>query len=136
MSLLSTFKHSLWRILTERMHLDFKLRSGISVIVRNYADWCTYNDLFVNAEYTEAITDAITEWGPVAAQERLCVLDLGANMGYFSLQLADIFLQKCSVGKLEVSLFEASPKVTEELKRRVLIGSDRVGVQIVNGLVG
>ena len=120
----------------ERMHLDFQLRSGIKVIVRNYADWCTYNDLFVNAEYTPAIDDAIAEWAPAAGRERLCVLDLGANTGYFTLQLADIFLRKCPVGELAVRLVEASPDVAAELARRLVIHDARVAAKIINGLVG
>jgi hypothetical protein len=37
MSLASTIKHFLWRVLTKRMHLDFTLRSGINGIIRNRA---------------------------------------------------------------------------------------------------
>ena len=136
MALLSNIKHYLWRVLTERMHLDFTLRSGIKVIIRNYADWCTYNDLFVNGEYKEAMDDAIAEWMPGAGKERLCVLDLGANTGYFTLQMADTFLHRCPVGNLAVCPVEASPKVAEELRRRLNIPGERVDVKIVNGLVG
>lgn len=120
----------------ERMRLDFQLRSGIKVIIRNYADWCTYNDLFVNGEYKDAIDDAIAEWMPNAGQERLNVLDLGANMGYFTLQLADIFLHRCPVGNLAICPVEASAKVAEELRRRLVIPRERVDVKITRGLVG
>lgn len=136
MSLTRTIKHFLWRVLTKRMHLDFTLRSGISVIIRNYADWCTYNDLFVNGEYKAAIDDALAEWSPNAARERLCVLDLGANTGYFTLQMADVFLHRCPVGELAIRPVEASPKVAEELRSRLIIPGTRVDAKIVNGLVG
>ncbi len=118
------------------MHLDFRLRSGIDVIVRNYADWCTYNDLFVNGEYSEAIVEAIAEWQPAAGKEPLYVLDLGANTGYFTLQLADMFLQKCPLGTLAVRLVEASPKVAAELSRRLVINNRRVVPTVINGLAG
>ena len=136
MSLASTIKHFIWKVLTKRMHLDYTLRSGINVIVRNYADWCTYNDLFVNGEYREAIDDAIAEWTPNAGKERLCVLDLGANTGYFTLQMADIFLHKCPIGELAIRSIEASPMVAEELSRRLNIPGTRVDAKIVNGLAG
>ena len=136
MPLISTIKHHLWRVITQRMHFDFRLRSGIDVIVRNYADWCTYNDLFVNGEYSDAITDAIAEWKPAAETEPLCVLDLGANTGYFTLQLADMFLQKCPLGTLKVRLVEASPKVATELRRRLVIKDSRVVPTVINGLAG
>ena len=136
MSLAGTIKHFIWKVLTKRMHLDFTLRSGINVIIRNYADWCTYNDLFVNGEYKEAIDDAIAEWTPNAGKERLCVLDLGANTGYFTLQIADIFLHKCLVGELAIRPIEASPTVAEELRRRLVIPGTRVDAKIVNGLAG
>lgn len=136
MSLASTIKHFLWRVLTKRMHLDFTLRSGINVIIRNYADWCTYNDLFVNGEYKEAIDDTLAEWTPNAGKERLCVLDFGANTGYFTLQMADIFLHRCPVGELAIRPVEASPKVTAELRRRLVIPGKRVDAKITSGLVG
>lgn len=136
MAIISNVKRFLWRILTKRMHLDFTLRSGINVIIRNYADWCTYNDLFVNGEYREPIEDALREWQLAPNREPLCVLDLGANTGYFTLQLADIFLQKTQTGALSVCLVEASPRVTAELRRRLVIPDSRVKTNILNGLAG
>jgi FkbM family methyltransferase len=136
MPLLANFKHYLWGALMKRMHLDYHLRSGIQVIVRNYADWCIYNDLFVNGEYDEAIADTLAEWMPSAGRERLCVLDLGANTGYFTLQLADTFLRQCPAGRLAVALVEASSRVAAELKRRLVIPGDRVEAKVVNGLAG
>jgi len=136
MPLLANFKHYLWGALMKRMHLDYHLRSGIQVIVRNYADWCIYNDLFVNGEYNRAIDDTIAEWTPNAGKERLCVLDLGANTGYFVLQIADIFLHRCPVGELAIRPVEASPKVAEELRRRLVIPGTRVDAKITSGLVG
>ena len=61
---------------------------------------------------------------------------MGANTGFFTLQLADIFLQKCPVGTLAVRLVEASPKVADELQRRLVIPGGRVDAKIINGLVG
>lgn len=136
MSLISTIKHTVWRVITERMHLDFTLRSGIKVIVRNYADWCTYNDLFVNGEYREAMDDAIAEWKTNGGAERLCVLDLGANTGYFTLQMADMFLRKCPLGELTICPVEASPNVEAELRRRLVIPGNRVDAKVCAGLVG
>lgn len=136
MSILSSIKHYLWEVVTKRMHLDYTLRSGIKVVVRNYTDWCTYNDLLVNGEYRDAIDDAIAEWSPKAGLERLCVLDLGANTGYFAIQMADVFLTRCPVGEMALRPIEASAKVAMELQRRLVIPGNRVDAQIISGLVG
>jgi FkbM family methyltransferase len=57
-------------------------------------------------------------------------------MGYFTLQLADIFLQKTQTGGLSVCVVEASPRVTAELRRRLVIPDSRVKTNILNGLAG
>jgi FkbM family methyltransferase len=131
MNLVRSLKRHVWRTATSRMHLNWTLRSGIPVIVRNYADWCTYNEVFVNQEYTQSLLDLLTE-----EQPHLEVLDLGANAGYFSLLLADLFLQRNRRGTLHLLLVEGSPDLSQELHERVRIADERVTVEIVSGLVG
>lgn len=112
------------------MHLDWKLRSGLPIIIRSYADWCSYNEMFANAEYTEPIIDAL------AASDRLAVLDLGANVGYFTLRLLDLYLQQTNTREISVWMVEASPELCEELTERVKVNDGGIRLSIVNGLVG
>ena len=123
-------KRLIWSYLTRSMHLDWNLRSGIPIIIRSYADWCSYNEMFANAEYTKPIMDAL------AARDRLAVLDLGANVGYFSLRLLDLYLQQTEMRAISVWMVEASPGLCKELRQRVVVKRGGVDLSIVSGLVG
>ena len=125
------FKRFLWAKLMARMHLDWNLRSGVRVIIRSYADWCTFNEVFANDEYSLPIRECIASGaGP------LRVLDLGANFGYFTLKLADLHGQERPGGDLSVWMVEASPSVCEELRRRMDSSKARLKWSVINGLVG
>ena len=111
--------------------MNWTLRSGVRVILRSYADWCSYNEIFVNDEYTMPIRETIAS---VAGPLR--VLDLGANFGYFTLKLADMFSQERASNDLSVWMVEASGSVCEELKRRIGQSGARIQWTVTNGLVG
>lgn len=124
-------KRFLWRFLTNRLHLEWTLPSGVKLKIRSYADWCTYNEVFVSQEYKQAVCETLAE-----NKDRLCVLDLGANTGYFSLMLIDQFLRAHNNGLLMLRPVEASPSTVCELKHRLTFKNNRLDVQVVSGLVG
>lgn len=62
-----------------RMRLDWRMPSGIPLQIRSYGDWCIYNEVFVNGEYDEAISELLRS----TSSGRLRILDLGANTGFF-----------------------------------------------------
>jgi len=113
------------------MHLDWTLRSGVRVIIRSYADWCSFNEVFANDEYTVPIRESIA-----SAARPLRVLDLGANFGYFTLKLADAYGQERNTGDLCVWMVEASPAVCAELRRRIELSRAKMQWSVINGLVG
>ena len=115
----------------ERMHLDWSLRSGVRVIIRSYADWCSYNEVFANDEYTVPLRELMT-----GGARPLRVLDLGANFGYFTLKLADQIRQEWPAADLSVWMVEASPSVCTELRRRMDFSNTKMKWTITNGLVG
>jgi FkbM family methyltransferase len=129
-----SIKDWVWRKLCERMHLDWTLPSGVKVQLRSYADWCIYNEIFVCGEYDAAIDHTLAN--PVAATGApLRVLDLGANVGYFSLRFADLCLRRQRTA--ELTLVEPSPDSASELRHRMAV-LERLGVTVTikEGLVG
>ena len=115
----------------ERMHLNWNLRSGVRVIIRSYADWCSYNEVFANDEYTVPLREVLA-----AGARPLRVLDLGANFGYFTLRLADQIRQEWPNEELSVWMVEASPGVSTELRRRMDFSKAKIKWTVTNGLVG
>lgn len=117
------------------LDLECVLRSGIRVRVRSHPDWVIYNEVIVNGEYDAVIRETLDRH-PVSGPMQ--VVDLGANVGYFSFRFADLYLQRFgATGDLRLTLVEGSPAVFTELKQRVLnepFLRDRT--QLVNGLVG
>jgi FkbM family methyltransferase len=103
----------------------------VRVILRSYADWCSYNEIFVNDEYTRPIRESVA-----SGASPLRVLDLGANFGYFALKLADVFLQERPSDELVVWMVEASPTVCAELRHRMESSQARMKWTVTHGLVG
>jgi len=128
---LRSLKRRAWSFLSRKMNLDWKLRSGVSILIRNYAEWCTFNDIFTNDEYGLALTETLKDSGA-----DLRVLDLGANVGFFTIRLVDLMLQEHSERRLSLTLIEGSADVCAELRRRVAIKDERIKIEVLNGLVG
>lgn len=114
--------------------LSHELSSGYVVRIESYADWTIYNDIFVDQEYDPAITAALSS----KAADSVVILDLGANVGFFTLRVAEL-LHRIGLRdvKLQMILVEGSPSVFRKLTGRlngqpILSGRYRA----VNGLVG
>jgi FkbM family methyltransferase len=125
------FKMVLWK----QLGLKWKLQSGIVVRIKNEAEWVIYNDIFVDGEYDLPIKQAISS---AAANRPFNVIDIGANVGFFTLRLADL-IWRSGISELDyqVTLVEGSPKVFEMLKTR--LAEQRVltdNLKLVHGLVG
>jgi len=91
----------------------WKLRSGIQVEVENDSDWFVYNEIFANKEYDKAFEEFI----PTASATPL-ILDLGANVGYFSIRVADE-LEEAGLKNYRILSLEAHPTNFNVLSRRV-----------------
>ena len=127
--LVQPLRRLLWRLPNLRRCLP----SGLQLTVESPADWTIYNDIFADGEYDEAIR-ACLDGAP--ADRPLAVLDLGANVGYFTLRLADAALRR-GRPDFQIVAVEASPKLVSELGRRLLAQrslADRV--RLVQGLAG
>lgn len=121
------------RILWMLPNLRRRLPSGLDLVVADPADWVLYNDIFAEGEYDEVIRAALQAAPP---GRPLRVLDLGANVGYFSLRLADLALRGGKVD-FRITAVEASPRLVRQLQRR-LRSQDGLGsrLEVVCGLAG
>src|SRR5690242_4474626 len=78
------FGGKLWSILRP----EWTLPSGLKVTVGSWAEWVTYNDIFVDGEYDVPIRHAIDHAEPDAV-----ILDIGANVAYFALRFSDLWMR-------------------------------------------
>lgn len=93
-----------------------KLPSGLTVEVRSSAEWAVYNDIFVDGEYDSAINVLSS---PTSTEMPL-IVDLGANVGYFALRFADLWLRrKGDYQNFSLVGVEGSPPTYRELMRRM-----------------
>jgi FkbM family methyltransferase len=130
-----SLKPWLWKKLSGLMHLHYRLPSGIEVRITSFSDWCIYNDIFVAGEYDDAI-DAAMDRAKGGASFR--VVDLGANVGFFTLRVLDRMIRrKISFPVVDCLLVEASPRLQEPIYWHLdSVGMAGLRIKIVNGLVG
>lgn len=105
-----------WDARLFRLELGWELASGYHASIRNRAEWNVYNDLFVDGEYDAAIdaTLAAARDEPVAT-----IVDLGANVGFFTLRFLDRWQRLGSRPALRFILVEGSEPIFLELETRV-----------------
>jgi FkbM family methyltransferase len=115
------------------LNLTWTLPSGVRIRMAHPADWCCYNEIFVNGDYDAAIRMAIATAGGRA----LRVADVGANAGFFTLRVADLLRQRGESAAFAATLIEASRRLCAEARVRVC-GENGLGahVNIVCGLAG
>lgn len=121
----------LWR----RHGLTWQLPSGLHARVESLSDWVVYNEIFVDREYDESIDHALAAAEP---GRPVTVLDLGANVGYFSLRVADRVRQVGGSMRAALTLVEGHPTTFRELEarwRRQPLDA-RTAVRLVKGMAG
>jgi FkbM family methyltransferase len=106
----------LYQSLYKWMGLENTLRSGITLQVASKGEWWVYNDIFVNGEYDVPILQCLQTCSPLRP---LTVLDLGANVGYFTLRVVDLIRQTRPEQRVDATMVEASPRVFGELETRM-----------------
>jgi FkbM family methyltransferase len=93
------------------------LPTGLQVCAENLWDWTVYEEIFLRGCYDVAIRRAITSMSP---GDPLHVLDLGSNLGFFTLRVVDLLRQaKGSESALNAILVDASAAAVAESRRRL-----------------
>lgn len=92
---------------------NWTLRSGITLKITNDSDWFVFNEIFTNKEY-----DPVFVLFLQSVSDRPLILDLGANVGYFTLKVADELIQ-ASFKQFDIIALEASLINFEVLQNRV-----------------
>lgn len=115
-----------WKLLK----LTFKLKSGLLVTVNNDTDFIVFQEIFINKEYETAINSFLNQ----DLKDPL-ILDLGANVGYFSLRISDELLLK-NVDKFSSYCIEASVNNFKTLLKRIDQPLLKDKISAVRGLAG
>ena len=138
----SRIRERYWRIKSRFLYqslygfldLEHTLNSGIKVKVASKGEWWTYNDIFVNGEYDVPINAALE----ASPGQTFVVLDLGANVGYFTVRVIDLIRRRgLDSTSVDITMVEGSPETFEELERR--IKAQPLGcasIRRVHGLIG
>jgi FkbM family methyltransferase len=124
----------LYQSLYSRLNLEHTLNSGLKVKVASKGEWWAYNEIFVNGEYDVPIQAALR----TSSAKPFVVLDLGANVGYFTFRVFDVIAQQhLDHVRPDITMVEGSPETFGTLEERVR--SQRLAaasVRMVNRLVG
>src|SRR5262249_49618309 len=117
------------------LDLRWTLPSGISVRIANYAEWVVYNEIFTSGEYDAAISQALDS-APDAPS--LHIVDLGANVGFFTLHVVDWLRQRRTERRgLKSTAVEGNRRLIEEFRSRVLVENAlSASVRLAHGLIG
>jgi len=119
--------------LLSRSDLKVTLSSGIRIRLDSYADWIIYNEIFADGEYREAVELSLSS---LERGRKPVFVDLGANVGFFTLYLMDSLRRKYK-GPFEIKAVEGSPTVFRKLESRVRTQTvSGESIRFYNGLVG
>lgn len=123
----------LYQTLYRSLHLEHRLRSGLTVKVQSMGEWWVYNDIFVDGEYDLAIETALRRAPQPGTSRPFTVLDLGANLGFFAFRVLDLM----PGNNLDITMVEGSPKTFAEMRSRMNAAEIQpVQEKLVCGLVG
>lgn len=119
----------MWRLLAPH----WRLKSGVTVEMSSEADWIIFSDIFLDGEYDEPIArmHAALPNGPWT------VVDIGANVGLFTLRLVDrIRSYQAASSKLNIHAIEGAPSSYKILLRRLAFAGCGDMVTPHLGLIG
>jgi len=117
------------------LDLRVESESGLECTLRNRSDWLAFQEIFVRREYESAVDLALARY---RFEKEFRVLDLGANIGLFTLYTIDRALTAgVDAGRLRVLAIEGNPTTYQRLDPCVRAWRRSVpGLESVHGLVG
>ena len=117
-----------WKLLRP----TYGFASGVKVVLRDDSDWYIYNEIFVEGDYDAAIDMAIQTTRGI----QFNVLDIGANIGLFTLRAAHKILTGSNRLDFRITAVEGNPSTAERLRNCIAENGLADVVEVVHGLVG
>jgi FkbM family methyltransferase len=116
--------------------LDLTWQTRVRLRVGAYHEWVFYNEIFVSGEYDQAL--ALVLDAPRDNGAPLQILDVGANVGFFTLRAVDRLLGRGGrLDSVAITAFEANEAFAREYEARVFVDNGLGSrVRLVPGLVG
>lgn len=121
----------------QRPCLFNSLSSGLEVQIGDYYDWFVFFEIFAAQCYAPGVKVALSLRNYWSEQFPFRVVDLGANVGYFTLYIADQLINKKI--PFDITCVEGSPRNAQELRLRFHqqpTNQFAGKVSVYNGLVG
>jgi hypothetical protein len=113
-----------WRVKSKLLYqsfhsflkLEHTLDSGLTIKAESKGEWWIYKDIFVNCEYDVPIRAALA----ASSNQPFVVLDLGANVGYFTFRVLDLIRRQHFDHILpDITMVEGSPDTIGKLQHRI-----------------
>lgn len=123
-------------LLFQWLDLTWTLRSGVHLRVTSYGDWIIYNEIFVSGEYDQALRIALDS--RTGATASVHIVDLGSNVGFFTLRVVDqLRQQRIGSEGLTITAVEGNSSCIDEFQTRVLVENAlSENVRLLHGVVG
>lgn len=138
----SQIRERYWRIKSRFLYqtlyrwigLEHVLHSGLTIQIASKGEWWAYNEIFVNGDYDIPIEAALVD----RSAPSFVVLDLGANVGFFTFRVVDLIRRHRLENILpEVTMVEGSPETFRVLEERVQSQQLPAGsFRTIHGLIG
>lgn len=125
------FDNLKFQTLLPALGLSHTLKSGIKTQLTSMADWVLFTDIFVDGEYDLPLELCLRDSAGCCR-----ILDLGANVGFFSKRLLDLARTKFSDRGIEIACVEGMHHTFRRLKAEFPILKKNESAQLYHGLVG
>ena len=114
--------------------MTFTRPSGVRLRVADDSDWTVYTEVFRHNEYDVAINRALDS----TDDGHFNVVDLGANVGFFTLRLIDVIRTRGNRSlDVAITAIEGSPQRVADLRSRIFGDNGLTAqVRVIAGLVG
>ena len=112
-----------------------KTEFGTKLKVNSFMDYLVFKEIFIDKIYDEYIFHALNKCLQTNKPKK--VIDLGANLGFFSVRCCEIWLQLGSNLKIDFMLYEPSLNCIGRIDKNLKCFSSRnISYNIWNNLVG
>jgi FkbM family methyltransferase len=119
-----------------RARLRYSLPFGAELRIDSHSEWNVFCDIFIRREYDQAIHAALDLAAP---HTTFHYLDLGANVGYFTMRLLQLAWERNLLSiPIAGTLIEGNAQLSTDLQNRLaaLAKLPNLQLRVINGLAG